>query len=168
MPAVTVEMIAQLATGAPVQPAYRLDRFQTTCGSGLARDGIDAVQLKYRTACIAGKPAPTNAAQRRVINLAGSDGRNDCATGIRSTGTAGLRARQVSDHLWERACSRWHRRGATEVPHRLHRGQARSHKSSSQRQLNAGLSTLPAVTVEMIAQLASGAPVQPVYGLDRF
>ncbi|PAA29903.1 hypothetical protein CJU73_08360 [Pseudomonas fragi] len=81
-------MIAQLASGAPVQPAYRLDRFQTTCGSGLARDGI------------AGKPAPT--------------------------------------------------------------------KAAPERQLNAGLSTLPAVTVEMIAQLASGAPVQPVYGLDRF
>ena len=85
-----------------------------------------------------------------------------------STGTAGLPARQVLNHLWERACSQWHRRGSTEVPHRLHRGQARSHKSSSQRQLNAGLSTLPAVTVEMIAQLACGAPVQPAYRLDRF
>ena len=82
-------MIAQLASGAPVQPVYGLDRFQTTCGSGLARDGIDAVQLKYRSACIAGKPAPT--------------------------------------------------------------------KAAPERQLNAGLSTLPAVTVEMIAQLASGA-----------
>ncbi|NNB16448.1 hypothetical protein [Pseudomonas fragi] len=28
-------------------------------GSGLARDGIDAVELKHRSVCIAGKPAPT-------------------------------------------------------------------------------------------------------------
>ena len=30
------------------------------CGSGLARDGIGAIQLKYRAACIASKPAPTD------------------------------------------------------------------------------------------------------------
>ncbi|ARQ74254.1 hypothetical protein B6D87_08510 [Pseudomonas fragi] len=30
--------------------------------------------------------------------------------------------------MWERACSRWHRRVSTEIPRRLHREQARSHK----------------------------------------
>ncbi|PAA00004.1 hypothetical protein CJU78_25165, partial [Pseudomonas fragi] len=30
------------------------------CGSGLARDGIAAVYLIVRGACIAGKPAPTD------------------------------------------------------------------------------------------------------------
>ncbi|PAA30658.1 hypothetical protein CJU73_05025 [Pseudomonas fragi] len=30
--------------------------------------------------------------------------------------------------LWERACSRWDRRGYSDKPRRLHREQARSHK----------------------------------------
>jgi hypothetical protein len=33
------------------------------CRSGLAREVIDAVLLKHRVACIAGKPAPTRAAE---------------------------------------------------------------------------------------------------------
>jgi len=33
--------------------------WKMTCGSGLARDGINAVCLSYRSACIASKPAPT-------------------------------------------------------------------------------------------------------------
>ncbi|PRW96217.1 hypothetical protein C7A07_22865 [Pseudomonas fragi] len=30
--------------------------------------------------------------------------------------------------LWERACSRWHRRRSTALPRRQHREQARSHR----------------------------------------
>ena len=33
--------------------------FLAPCGSGLARDGINAVQLSHPVACIACKPAPT-------------------------------------------------------------------------------------------------------------
>ncbi|MDE4514064.1 hypothetical protein EU514_09670 [Pseudomonas fragi] len=33
--------------------------------------------------------------------------------------------------LWERACSRWHRRRSTALPRRQHREQARSHKGQT-------------------------------------
>ena len=39
------------------------------CGSGLARDGIGAIQLKYRAACIASKPAPTRGCAVSSLNL---------------------------------------------------------------------------------------------------
>ncbi len=72
------------------------------CGSGLARDGIPAVRQPDRVACIAGKPAPTVFA---VLTKSGV-----------------CRA-----PLWERACSRWHPRGAPARPGCLHRRQANSH-----------------------------------------
>ena len=35
---------------------------------------------------------------------------------------------KLHNPLWERACSRWHRRDSTQIPRRLHREQARSHR----------------------------------------
>ncbi len=71
-----------------------------TCGSGLARDGINAVWLKDRRVCIAGKPTPTGYAA------------------LAPFGT----------HRWERACPRWHQRGLAETPQRQYRRQASSHR----------------------------------------
>ena len=71
-----------------------------SCGSGLARDGINAVWLKDRSVSIAGKPAPTGYA---ALAPFGTD-------------------------LWERACPRWHQRGLAERPPRLHRRQACSYR----------------------------------------
>ena len=68
-----------------------------TCGSGLARDGINAVWLAERSVCIAGKPAPT--------------------------GYAALAP--FGPLLWERACPRWNQRGLAGSPQCLHRRQAR-------------------------------------------
>ena len=77
---------------------------RTLCGSGLARDGIAVVYLPDRAVRIAGKPAPTGHAWPAEF-------------------AAG------QDPLWERACSRWHRRGVPARPRRLHRRQASSHRS---------------------------------------
>ena len=71
------------------------------CGSGLARDGISAKYLTDRAVSIAGKPDPTGHGVLRYL------------------GTS----------LWERACSRWHRREIPDRPGRKHRRQARSHRS---------------------------------------
>ena len=71
-----------------------------SCGSGLARDGINAVWLAARSVCIAGKPAPTGYAA------------------LAPFGT----------YLWERACPRWHQRGLAERPQRQYRRQASSHR----------------------------------------
>ena len=71
------------------------------CGSGLARDGIGAKYLTDRAVCIAGKPAPTGHGVLRYL------------------GTS----------LWERACSRWHRREIPDRPRRKHRRQASSYRS---------------------------------------
>jgi hypothetical protein len=71
------------------------------CGSGLARDGISAKYLTDRAVSIAGKPAPTGHGVLRYL------------------GTS----------LWERACSRWHRREIPDRPRRMHRRQASSHRS---------------------------------------
>ena len=35
---------------------------------------------------------------------------------------------KLHNPMWERACSRWHRRDSTQIPRRLHREQARSHR----------------------------------------
>ncbi|VVN56355.1 hypothetical protein PS685_02180 [Pseudomonas fluorescens] len=73
------------------------------CGSGLARDGIPGVRQPDRVVCIAGKPAPTVFA---VLTKSGVS--------------------RVP--LWERACSRWHPRGAPAKPRCVHRRQASSHR----------------------------------------
>ena len=77
---------------------------RTLCGSGLAREGIAAVYLPDRVACIAGKPAPPG--QAWPAEFAAGQG-----------------------PLWERACSRGHRCGVPARPRRLHRRQASSHRS---------------------------------------
>ncbi|PRW99153.1 hypothetical protein C7A07_06220 [Pseudomonas fragi] len=73
------------------------------CGSGLARDGIPAVHQPHRVAWIASKPAPTGDAS--------------------PTESAPCQA-----PLWERACPRWQRCGASARPRRLDRRQASSHR----------------------------------------
>ena len=77
---------------------------RTLCGSGLAREGIAAVYLPDRVACIAGKPAPPG--QAWPAEFAAGQG-----------------------PLWERACSRGHRCGVPARPRRPHRRQASSHRS---------------------------------------
>ena len=100
------------------------------CGSGLARDGIPGVRQPDRVACIAGKPTPTSFA---VL-----------------TKTGGCRA-----PLWERACSRWHPRGAPARPGCLHRRQASFHRfyGAHPKVHDISRQTMPAVAGPLLTSL---------------
>ena len=112
-----------------------------SCGSVLARDGINAVWLKDRSVSIAGKPAPTGYAA------------------LAPFGT----------HRWERACPRWHQRGLAGRPQRLHRRQASSYRACGARTIRhipvgAGLPAMestrfgwqPAASASQASQLPQG------------
>ena len=89
-PAASASQASQLLQG-----MRRSHHSTLSCGSVLARDGINAVWLKDRSVSIAGKPAPTGYAA------------------LAPFGT----------FRWERACPRWHQRGLAGRPQRLQANQ---------------------------------------------
>jgi hypothetical protein len=140
------------------------------CGSGLARDGIAAVRQADRVVCIAGKPAPTVFA---VLTKSGGLPRPSVGAGLlamaslrcaRRTALSASQASQLPQFLrcsqnpgvcrvplWERACSRWHRCGASGGPRLLHRRQASSHRFYNQdsiiRRSSSSQSAMPSTRV---------------------